>query len=886
MPKKSSRPLDDEEAVGIEEATRSTEIVAEKNFQVARQTGVNGASEGANMPADEQAILSGSAAELNELSVEQANNAGAAALSATVIELDALSAAAFADEENAIDTEPIDNGNSFEIDEQPGGRAFPLELEHSIEVTSAEAMEAGWPGMPVAEEPLVSPGMFPLEIQHEQGNILIAYELRAEFEPAMDSEPVEARSVLESVSSFAIFAQAQPLASMDALELPPALEQLPDLAIEQNTASVEFVPRESTPVETEPGEFIGPVELVSADETPFEPEPGAVIGNVGFVPRGATAIQQEPGTVIGAVDLVSRGAASPEAEPGELIGPVELVRFMSEEAAGAAASAGGSEPALVAAIEMAQTGQATERRHVAKSAALVSIGNLGSSLVGMARQVVVTHLGSAVAGPFTAALTPANSFYQLLINGSVSGALVPTFNDYAAPEKREEMRRVVFTVVNLILLLALVASIAYALVAPWTVPLQVPGYDPASQALTLQYSRIIFFSLIMLGPFAVLLSALFALKEFGWPAFATAAYHVGIILGAIGLSFFGSFYWGSIALPIGVLFGALGEIVLLLPGIRRQHFYYMFVLDLKHPALRNIVKLYFPILVSYAFSTALVFVDGALWTRAGGDGAANTVAQSTATTLLQFPVGLVAMALGFAVLPTLTEHAREGNNERFKATLLLGFRVGLLLMIPAMVGMWVLRLPIVDLLFSHRASGNSGLADANLSAIALQNYVYQLPFVAVDQLLIAAFYARKNTLTPVMIGIVCIGFYFLVALPFFQTVGIAALAFANTVQNSMHAIILLILLRRAIGSLHIRQTIPAVLKICVAAAAMGLVAWGTMTLLSYGSLFSLTHLIGQLLTVLIAGSLAVAVYVGAVLLLGVEEINLVKGAILGKLGRR
>ncbi|HET8847067.1 MAG TPA: murein biosynthesis integral membrane protein MurJ, partial [Ktedonobacteraceae bacterium] len=440
-----------------------------------------------------------------------------------------------------------------------------------------------------------------------------------------------------------------------------------------------------------------------------------------------------------------------------------------------------------------------ERRHLVKSAALVSIGNLGSSLMGMVRQVAVASLGAQFGGPFNAALTPANNFFQLLVNGSVSGALVPTFNDFAAPAKRQEMRRLVFTVVNLILVIALISAVIYALIAPWFVNILVPGYNATDKLLTLQYSQIIFFSLAALGPFAVLLSALFALKEFGWPAFATAAYHVGIILGSIGVSVFGSSFLGKMALPVGVLIGAVGEIALLFPGIRKQRLYYMFVLDFKHPALRRILKLYFPIFVSFVFTTLQVFLDVSLWSQAPGSGTANTLAQTTATALLQFPVGLVALALSTAVLPTLSEHAREGNTERFKQTLLLGFRVGLMLMIPAMVGMWVLRSPIVYLLFAHR---NNSIANAGLSALALQNYVYQLPFVAMDQLLIAAFYARKNTRTPVVIGIVCIGFYLLVALPFFKTIGIPALAFANTVQNSSHAIILLFLLRGAIGSLH------------------------------------------------------------------------------------
>src|SRR6266702_1814696 len=170
------------------------------------------------------------------------------------------------------------------------------------------------------------------------------------------------------------------------------------------------------------------------------------------------------------------------------------------------------------------------------------------------------------------------------------------------------------------------------------------------------------------------------------------------------------------------------------------------------------------------------------------------------------PRGLVAAALSFAVLPTLSAHAREGDMERFKATLLLGFRIGLLLMTPAAAGLIILRVPIVDLLFMHH---KYTAQNAALTAVALQNYAYQLPFVAIDQLLIAAFYARKNTIIPVTVGIAGVVWYLLIALPFWQTVGMPALVLANTFQNAMHPVIMLILLRLAIGSLHVRSTIPA-----------------------------------------------------------------------------
>jgi len=381
----------------------------------------------------------------------------------------------------------------------------------------------------------------------------------------------------------------------------------------------------------------------------------------------------------------------------------------------------------------------------------------------------------------------------------------------------------------------------------------------------------------------VLQAALFARKEFGWPAVATAAYHIGIILGAVIGGFLGQRYFGFLGIAGGVVIGALGEIGLLIPGMRNQRLRYMFVLDLKHPALRRILKLYGPVSISFLASAFFVFLDQSLASQTPGDGAANYAAMRFATTLIQFPGGLVATALSVAVLPTLAEHARAADTERFKKTLLLGFRLGLLLMIPAAAGLFVLALPIVSLLFQHY---HSTAKDSQLMAIALQNYTYQLPFIAIDQLLLAAFYARKNTVTPVIVYFISFVGYLAVALPFWKTVGMPALVFANTVQNSVHPIILLILLRMAIGPMRVREAIPATLKILVATAAMVVVAIGLQLLFSHVALFSLNHLLGRLLTVLVVGGISAGVYIGGVMLLKVEEIALVKTAVLAKLGKK
>jgi len=112
------------------------------------------------------------------------------------------------------------------------------------------------------------------------------------------------------------------------------------------------------------------------------------------------------------------------------------------------------------------------------------------------------------------------------------------------------------------------------------------------------------------------------------------------------------------------------------------------------------------------------------------------------------------------------------------------------------------------------------------------------------------------------------------------------LAFANTMQNVLHAVILFVLLRRALGSLHVRKMLPAVGKILLSTVVMIAVSWGLLTLLQQATPLAHSGFVGQLVILVVAGGLAAGVYFGGVLLLKVEEVHLLKGALLAKLGKK
>lgn len=545
---------------------------------------------------------------------------------------------------------------------------------------------------------------------------------------------------------------------------------------------------------------------------------------------------------------------------------------------------------------------------IVSSAAIISLGSLLSSVLGMVRLETINALFYPLAqGAFVTALRPIQQLSDLLAGGSVSGALIPTFVDYSARERRDELRHVYSTVANLVALVMIVSLVGLALAAPYFIPFETQKFTPEDQQLTVQLVQIASLSLLGLGLYFVSSALLYALKEAVYPAFATGIYHVGIMVcgilvllfalrqagiplstalhhGAETSALHAARMMGARGLAVGAAIGAAAEFLLLVPALRKVLRVWRPVLDLRHPAVRQILRLYAPIAVGLVISVAAQNLDISLFGRTPGGAEANTASFANTQTLVQFPVGIVAMALSLAVLPALAAAASANDTARFKRTLGLGFRLGLLLMVPAMTGLLVLGTPIMALLFQH---GTCFHACTDRNVLALQNNVYQLPFIALDQLLIAAFYARKNTIVPMLVGIASIIFYAAAAVPFAQSIGLPALSFANALQNTSHAVILFGLLSLAIGNLGLRDMASGLARIGLAALAMAGVSWLVLAALPRisSTLFSLDAISGQILTVVLAGGAGVVAYFGLALALRVAEVRMLGDIVRRKLGR-
>jgi len=572
-----------------------------------------------------------------------------------------------------------------------------------------------------------------------------------------------------------------------------------------------------------------------------------------------------------------------------------------EAAAGSVADVGATADAPLA--------HESRHRRMLASAGIIAIGQFLSSLLGFVRtQALNAFFWGSASGAFLLALRPVQQISDLVIQGSVSGALIPTYVEYAQAERRSELQHIYSTVANLVLIVMTIAVVLVEIFAATFVPLLTPMFSPADQQLTTTLVRIVTFSLYGLGLYAVTSGLLYALREVVYPAFATGIYHVGIIAcgmvalvasaRALNVPLSAVLHPGSSSaavdavqtagahgLAIGAAVGALGEFLILLPGLKRVRTVWRPVLDLRHPGVRQIMRLYIPLVAGLLLSIGQQVFDTYLWGSSPGGSEKNVTALQTGTMLVQFPVGLVAAAFSFAVLPLLADSATHDDLQGFKRTLGLGFRLGLLLMVPAMVGLIVLRVPIVEMLFQH---GRCGGGCTMRNALAVQNYALQLPFVAIDQLLIAAFYARKNTLVPTIVGAVSIGFYLAIAIPFGHTIGLPALAFANSMYIMSHAIILFILLSLFIGDLGLGALANGAGRILLAAAGMAALCWAGATFLPgwQPQIFSLNRTTGQIMTFLASGVAGSVAYFALVRILRVQEVTYIGEILARRLGLR
>lgn len=514
-------------------------------------------------------------------------------------------------------------------------------------------------------------------------------------------------------------------------------------------------------------------------------------------------------------------------------------------------------------------------RGVAASALIVFIGQLLSRVMGLLRVTVVANVFGAApeVSAFAVASTVPTMVYDLLLGGMVTAALVPVLSEYVARGDREELGRLTSTLLTLVGAAFVVIVLILELAAPLLALAVGGGFEATLRGITVNLIRLILPSLFFLSLWGVTAAVLFARQQFVFPAMASAVFNLGVIL----MATFAGKRLGIRALSIGVVLGSLLQLAIIVPGLRGLRLRPRF--DVHHPALRRIIILYLPVVVSLLVSQLGIVIDRNLASFAAPQAAAW---MQNATFMIQLPLGLVSVAISTATLPALARITDDPDGRRFRRTLAGALRLVLVLIIPSTAALLVLGREAIRLVLEHGAFTPSDTVQVSR---ALLLYLPGLPFAAIDQPIVFAFYARKDTVTPVLVGVAGVVAYLLVGplLAFVFDLGFLGLVVANSVQWIGHCILMWVLLQRRMGSMAGLGMRSTALKSTAAAIAAGLAMLAGLATLR--TVLPAAGKASQLALFAGAGGLGALVYIAGLALLRVEELTTMVEMVRARLGR-
>jgi len=488
---------------------------------------------------------------------------------------------------------------------------------------------------------------------------------------------------------------------------------------------------------------------------------------------------------------------------------------------------------------------------LARAGLIVSGAFLVSRLLGWVRLVVFAQQFDAAAlDPFFAAFRIPDLIFQLVAAGALSSALIPIVAGLLERDEEAHAWRVVSTVINLMLIaLATLAGVLF-IVAPVVMRVIAPGFEGEQLEQTIVLTRIMLLSPIFLAMGAVATSVLNAGGRFAASAIAPSVYNLAIIGGALFLAP----TFGVTGLAVGVVGGSLGHPLVQIQPLRRLGFRYEPRIDRNDPEARRALLLMAP----RAFGLGAGQVTFIVVTALASTVAMGAVADfNYAFTLLQIPIGVIGVPLGIVLLPSLSRDAAVGREVEFAARLTRALRLLLFVMIPIAGLTAVLRRELVDLLFG---GGRLGETDLELIATTLLWFLTGLAAHALIAVLARAFYARQDTLTPVLAAIAAVAVNTTLAIVLVGPLGLSGIALAIAAAAWVEAALLLVVLRGRLPHLRLRGLGRVAVEAIAGTLVAGGIAVGVAVLLErlLGTAPGRLALIGEGIVVTLAFGLAYA----------------------------
>lgn len=382
---------------------------------------------------------------------------------------------------------------------------------------------------------------------------------------------------------------------------------------------------------------------------------------------------------------------------------------------------------------------------------LFTVGSMtfASRILGFVRDTLIARVFGAgmLTDAFFVAFKIPNLLRRISAEGAFSQAFVPILAEYKTQRSHNETQALINHVATLLGLFLVVITIVAMLAAPWVVQISAPGFaaDASKFDLTVDLLRITFPYIFFVSLVSLAGGVLNTYGNFSTPAFTPVWLNVSFITAMLLVA---PYFDHSIrVLAWAVFVGGILQLLFQLPYLSKLGLVPRISLNLKDEGVWRILKLMGPAVFGVSVAQISLLINTII--------ASFLVSGSVswlyfADRLMEFPTGLLGVALGTILLPSLSKSVADKNHSEYSQLLDWGLRLTFMLALPAAVALAVLAVPLVTSLFMY---GAFTAHDVMMTKVALVAYSLGLLGLILVKVLAPGFYSRQNIKTPVKIAI-------------------------------------------------------------------------------------------------------------------------------------
>ncbi|WP_159281558.1 murein biosynthesis integral membrane protein MurJ [Rahnella variigena] len=487
-----------------------------------------------------------------------------------------------------------------------------------------------------------------------------------------------------------------------------------------------------------------------------------------------------------------------------------------------------------------------------KSLAAVSSMTMFSRVLGFARDAIVARVFGAgmVTDAFFVAFKLPNLLRRIFAEGAFSQAFVPILAEYKTQQGEEATRTFIAYVSGLLTLVLAIVTVLGMIAAPWVIYITAPGFvdSPDKFALTSSLLRITFPYILLISLASLVGAILNTWNRFSIPAFAPTFLNVSMI----GFALFVAPYFHPpvLALAWAVVAGGLLQLGYQLPHLKKIGMLVLPRLNLKDAGVWRVMRQMGPAILGVSVSQISLIIN-TIFASFLVSGSVSWMYY--ADRLMEFPSGVLGVALGTILLPSLARSFSSGNHGEYNRLMDWGLRLCFLLALPSSVALGILAKPLTVALFQY---GKFSAFDASMTQRALVAYSVGLMGLIVVKVLAPGFYSRQDIKTPVKIAIITLLMTQVMNLAFIGPLKHAGLSLSIGLAACLNASLLYWQLRKQ----DIFQPQPGwrtfLIKLFVAVIAMSAALLGMMYVMPAWDVGGMAYRLARLAAVVLVGVVA------------------------------